>query len=331
MELNLSKEEAAFRDEVRAFIAENYPAEMRVPNPGDRPFQGADAALASYSPQEGLDRAALAQGIWRARLDRSRNASSSSRRRRAPARCRHCVQRHHGGPGHLHLRQRRAEREVSAANPLRRGLVVPGLFGAGLRLRSRVSSAPRRYAMAITTSSMVTRPGRHWRSTPTGFSAWSAPIQQAKAQAGISFLLIDMRSPGVTVRPIITIDGVHEVNDVFLEDVRVPAGEPDRRGKQGLDLRKVPARQRAYQHGRDRPFDAVISSSSSRSCAPRSAPDDPTGANSPRKSRGSSSTCWRWRRPNCESSRRCRAATIRVRLLRCSRSAAPRSSSGSRI
>src|SRR3982074_2880618 len=43
-----------------------------------------------------------------------------------------------------------------------------------------------------------------------------------KPQAGISFLLIDMKSPGVTVRPIITIDGSHEVNDVFLEDVRVP-------------------------------------------------------------------------------------------------------------
>ena len=45
----------------------------------------------------------------------------------------------------------------------------------------------------------------------------------AKPQAGISFLLIDMKSPGVTVRPIITIDGSHQVNDVFLEDVRVPA------------------------------------------------------------------------------------------------------------
>jgi len=44
----------------------------------------------------------------------------------------------------------------------------------------------------------------------------------AKAQAGISFLLIDMKSPGVNVRPIITIDGSHEINDVFLEDVRVP-------------------------------------------------------------------------------------------------------------
>jgi hypothetical protein len=45
---------------------------------------------------------------------------------------------------------------------------------------------------------------------------------QARKQAGISFLLIDMKSPGVTVRPIITLDGAHEVNEVWLEDVRVP-------------------------------------------------------------------------------------------------------------
>jgi alkylation response protein AidB-like acyl-CoA dehydrogenase len=44
----------------------------------------------------------------------------------------------------------------------------------------------------------------------------------AKKQEGISFLLIDMTSPGVTVRPLITIDGGHEVNEVFLENVKVP-------------------------------------------------------------------------------------------------------------
>ncbi|MBV2179832.1 MAG: acyl-CoA dehydrogenase family protein [Castellaniella sp.] len=44
-----------------------------------------------------------------------------------------------------------------------------------------------------------------------------------KKQAGISFLLIDMNSPGVEVRPIITLDGEHEVNEVFFTDVRVPA------------------------------------------------------------------------------------------------------------
>ena len=44
----------------------------------------------------------------------------------------------------------------------------------------------------------------------------------AKPQAGISFLLIDMKSPGVTVRPIITLEGGHEVNDIFLDNVKVP-------------------------------------------------------------------------------------------------------------
>ncbi|WP_188860641.1 acyl-CoA dehydrogenase family protein [Marinobacterium nitratireducens] len=43
-----------------------------------------------------------------------------------------------------------------------------------------------------------------------------------RKQEGISFLLIDMKTPGVTVKPIITLDGRREVNEVFFEDVRVP-------------------------------------------------------------------------------------------------------------
>ena len=45
---------------------------------------------------------------------------------------------------------------------------------------------------------------------------------EAKKQAGISMLLIDMTSPGVEVRPIELIDGGHEVNEVWFSDVRVP-------------------------------------------------------------------------------------------------------------
>jgi alkylation response protein AidB-like acyl-CoA dehydrogenase len=45
---------------------------------------------------------------------------------------------------------------------------------------------------------------------------------EAKQQAGITFLLIDMKSPGITVRPIVLLDGGHEVNEVWFEDVRVP-------------------------------------------------------------------------------------------------------------
>lgn len=43
-----------------------------------------------------------------------------------------------------------------------------------------------------------------------------------RPQQGISFLLIDLKSPGVSVRPIETIDGLHHVNEVFFEDVKVP-------------------------------------------------------------------------------------------------------------
>jgi hypothetical protein len=44
-----------------------------------------------------------------------------------------------------------------------------------------------------------------------------------RRQEGISFLLIDMKTPGITVRPLILMDGAHEVNEVFFDDVRVPA------------------------------------------------------------------------------------------------------------
>jgi alkylation response protein AidB-like acyl-CoA dehydrogenase len=46
---------------------------------------------------------------------------------------------------------------------------------------------------------------------------------EGKPQTGISFLLIDMKSPGISVRPIITMDGEHEVNEVFFDNVEVPA------------------------------------------------------------------------------------------------------------
>jgi alkylation response protein AidB-like acyl-CoA dehydrogenase len=50
-------------------------------------------------------------------------------------------------------------------------------------------------------------------------------------QDGISFLLIDMRSPGITVKPIATMDGYHHVNEVWLDDVRVPVA--NRVGEEG--------------------------------------------------------------------------------------------------
>lgn len=53
-----------------------------------------------------------------------------------------------------------------------------------------------------------------------------------RRQEGISFLLIDMKTPGITVKPIVTIDGKHSLNEVLFEDVSVPTenliGEQDK-------------------------------------------------------------------------------------------------------
>ncbi len=59
-----------------------------------------------------------------------------------------------------------------------------------------------------------------------------------KKQAGISFLLIDMTTPGVEVRPIELIDGGHEVNEVWFTDVRVPAANLVGAENQGWEIAK---------------------------------------------------------------------------------------------
>jgi pimeloyl-CoA dehydrogenase large subunit len=61
---------------------------------------------------------------------------------------------------------------------------------------------------------------------------------QVKKQEGISFFLVDMKTPGITVRPIQTIDGGHEVNEVFFDDVRVPAENIVGQENKGWDYAK---------------------------------------------------------------------------------------------
>ncbi len=83
---------------------------------------------------------------------------------------------------------------------------------------------------------MAVRDGDHY--VVNGQKTWTTMAQHAdwgfflvrtdkdvKAQEGISFLLIDMKTPGISVRPIITLGGEHEVNEVWLEDVRVPMSQ----------------------------------------------------------------------------------------------------------
>jgi alkylation response protein AidB-like acyl-CoA dehydrogenase len=85
---------------------------------------------------------------------------------------------------------------------------------------------PPRPATATASSSTGRRRGRRWGQ----YADWIFCLVRTdphapKRQAGISFLLIDMATPGITVRPIKLIDGGHEVNEVFFSDVRVPADQ----------------------------------------------------------------------------------------------------------
>jgi len=54
---------------------------------------------------------------------------------------------------------------------------------------------------------------------------------ESKKQLGITFVLIDMKTPGITVRPLVAIGGQHELNQVFFDDVRVP--KANRIGEEG--------------------------------------------------------------------------------------------------
>ena len=83
--------------------------------------------------------------------------------------------------------------------------------------------------------------GKIW----TSFAHWANRIfclvrtaPEAKPQAGISFLLIDMQSPGVTVRPIVSIDGRHHFNQVFFDDVSVPVTDRVGAENEGWNIAK---------------------------------------------------------------------------------------------
>jgi pimeloyl-CoA dehydrogenase large subunit len=95
----------------------------------------------------------------------------------------------------------------------------------------------------------ATRDGDHY--VVNGQKTWTTLAQYAdwmfllartdpgvKKQEGISFLLADMKTPGITVRPIVTIDGNREVNEVFFDDVRVPAENLVGQENKGWDYAK---------------------------------------------------------------------------------------------
>jgi alkylation response protein AidB-like acyl-CoA dehydrogenase len=222
MELTFTPEEQAFRDQVRAFLAEKLPVRL-----SDKVRTGKHLSKADMEEWHAI---LNAQG-WLANH----------------------WPKQYGGPGWNAVQKFIFENECALAHaprvvPFGVNMLGPVLIKYGseaqkARWLPRILdgsdwwcqgySEPGAGSDLAAVKTTAVRDGDHY--VVNGQKTWTTLGQhanmifclvrtdrEAKKQAGISFLLIDMATPGVEVRPIITLDGEHEVNEVFLTDVRVP-------------------------------------------------------------------------------------------------------------
>ena len=226
MDLSLSREELAFRDEVRSFIADNLPQDLRR----------AQALTPSVFPEPEVSTA------WQKILHRKGWA--------APA-----WPVEHGGTGWSLAQRYIFETETAAAgapllhplglrmvgpvimrfgNPAQQAFYLPRILsaddywcqgysepGAGSDLASLKTRAVRDGDHFVMTGSKIWTTHAHHANRMFGLFRTS---ETGRKQDGISFIVLDMDTPGITVRPIMTIGGDHEVNQVFFDQVRVPVG-----------------------------------------------------------------------------------------------------------
>ena len=222
MQLEFSPEEIAFQKEVRTFIAENYPENLRSVQD-----EGHDLSKEDFLSWHRI----LAKKGWI-----------------APA-----WPVEYGGTGWTATQRFIWSEELAAADcvgtmpfglsmvgpviytfgtPEQKAQFLPGIL-SGDDWWCQGYSEPGAGSDLASLRTKAVRDGDHY--VVNGQKTWTTMAQyadwgfflvrtdsDAKAQEGISFLLINMKTPGVTVRPIITLGGEHEVNEVWLEDVRVP-------------------------------------------------------------------------------------------------------------
>lgn len=224
MHLEAQADERAFRDEVRDFLADHLTPELR---------QAGQRTMGTCSPHE-------ASQAWQKILYAKGWAAPSW-----PA--------EHGGPGWSAMQRHIFATECNLADapmlaPMGLDMVGPAIMGHGStaqqadylpRILSGQDSWCQGYSEPGSGSDLASLQCRAVRSGDdyviNGSKIWTTHAQYAnrmfclvrtkttgKPQQGITFLLLDMDTPGVKVEPIITMAGNHEVNQVFLDNVRVP-------------------------------------------------------------------------------------------------------------
>ena len=258
MDFDDTPEEAAFRAEARAFLDANA-----------EPKRGAFETWQSRTPAARAGRARARQGLpaqeGGGRLRRAHLAEGVGRPGRAadlagdlrpgggalPGAAR--LLRHR--PRHVHaddhrLRAPRSRSALRAGGAPRRGGVVPALLRAGAPAPTWPACAPAPCATATTGSSTARRSGPRARTSPTRRSWSTRSDPKAPKHKGLTFFFLDMKSPGIEMRPIKQISGASNFNEVYFTDVRIPDTPAPRRGRRGLGGGDHHADERAPDLGR---------------------------------------------------------------------------------
>jgi alkylation response protein AidB-like acyl-CoA dehydrogenase len=223
MDLNFTADELAFRDEVRAFLREQLPREL-----SDRVKAGLVVRADDYRAwQKTLFKRGWAAPTWPKEFGGTgwdpvrihifeEELALAGAPKTVPFGLRMV------GPvimafGNKEQQQRFLPRILNAEDWWCQGYSEPG---AGSDLASLKTRADREGDHYIVNGQKTWNTSGH--NANWIFCLVRTDPNAAKPQQGISFLLIDMNTPGITVRPIITLDGAREVNEVWFENVKVP-------------------------------------------------------------------------------------------------------------
>ena len=239
MDLRFTPDELAFRDEVRAFIRDNLPADTRERMRLGYPPRKQD----SVGWQRILNRKGWAAISWPKEWggpgwSAVQRMIFIEENQAAPAPELLSFNITMIGPvliqfGTEEQKRRFLPRAANLDDWWCQGFSEPG---AGSDLAALKTAAKREGDHYVVNGSKI------WTSTAHNadwcFLLVRTNPNAAKRQEGISFLLVDMKTPGITVRPIISIDGSHHLNEVFFDDVKVPVDMRVHEENRGWDVAK---------------------------------------------------------------------------------------------